>query len=167
MKSLMSLTTIFLLISQFSVLADDNLIEKTCKQTPFYDLCVATLQNDSRSTSGNVPALGGIMVDAVAVKATELLHHIQELLKGTTDPKVKRSLKECASIYHAVRDADVPQATQAFAFGNYKFAEQAMNDAANEADTCQSKFVRSPLTVSNKNEHDLATVAASIAKFLL
>ncbi|KAK9269389.1 hypothetical protein L1049_001162 [Liquidambar formosana] len=164
----MSLMTIFLLISQFSILADeDNLIDKTCKQTPFYDLCVATLQNDSRSASANVSGLGGIMVDAVSVKATELLDHIQELLKRTTDPMVKQSLKECANIYHVVRDADVPQAAQAFAYGDYKFAEQAMNDAANEADICQRKFMRSPLTDWNKNEHDLATVAASIAKLLL
>ena len=52
--------------------------------------------------------------------------------------------------------------------GNYKFAEQGTNDAANGADACEKRFSgSSPLTKMNTFVHDVAAVAAAMARILL
>ncbi|KAI5349174.1 hypothetical protein L3X38_002061 [Prunus dulcis] len=60
---------------------DAGLIDKTCKQTPNYDVCVSTINSDPRSTGADVKGLGLIMVDAVKDKATGALNKADKLLK--------------------------------------------------------------------------------------
>ena len=105
------------------------------------------------------------MADVVEAKAKETLNHINDLLKQSPQPP----LSDCANNYNAVLEGDIPQAKNALKTGNYKFAEQGSNDAANEADSCEKKFSTgtSPLTDSNKAVHDVGAVAAAIIRILL
>ncbi|KAM0965822.1 hypothetical protein FF1_021775 [Malus domestica] len=143
---------------------DATLIDQTCQKTPDHNLCVSSLRSDPRSSSADVKGLGIIMVDVVKGKATDTLNQINDLLKQRPGDK---SLSSCAEVYNTVITADVPEASQGFSLGNPKFAEQGMNDAAGEAVSCENGFSgSSPLTDKNKSVHDVAAVAAAIAKTL-
>uniref|UniRef100_A0A803Q4Q2 Pectinesterase inhibitor domain-containing protein n=1 Tax=Cannabis sativa TaxID=3483 RepID=A0A803Q4Q2_CANSA len=119
----------------------DDLIESTCKQTPNYNLCISSLQSDPRSSKAtNVEGLG------------------------------LQALDQCALNYGAILNGDIPQATEAFTKGDFKFAQQGSDDAANEANLCENEFTpsgSSPITQMNKDVHDVAVVTSSMAKMLL
>ncbi|KAM0988074.1 hypothetical protein ACFX13_012294 [Malus domestica] len=56
----------------------------------------------------------------------------------------------CTHFYKTILEADIPEAAKAF-IGNPKFAEQGMNNAAGEAQTCEDGFSgKSPLINENK-----------------
>ncbi|KAF4354318.1 hypothetical protein G4B88_007447, partial [Cannabis sativa] len=155
----------------------DDLIESTCKQTPNYNLCISSLQSDPRSSKAtNVEGLGLVMVDVVKSKAQATLDRINQLLKqqkssststGTTTSTLKQALDHCALNYGAILNGDIPQATEAFTKGDFKFAQQGSDDAANEANLCENEFTpsgSSPITQMNKDVHDVALVTSSMAK---
>ncbi|XP_070667364.1 cell wall / vacuolar inhibitor of fructosidase 1-like [Malus domestica] len=122
---------------------DANIIDQICKKTPDYNLCVSSLNSDPRSAIADVAVLGLVMVDIAKTKATDVAKKINELLKQSpSDP--------CTHFYKTILEADIPEAAKAF-IGNPKFAEQGMNNAAGEAQTCEDGFSgKSPLINENK-----------------
>ncbi|XP_015867826.2 cell wall / vacuolar inhibitor of fructosidase 1 [Ziziphus jujuba] len=148
---------------------DEKLIESTCRQTPNYDLCVSSLKSDPKSSTADVPGLALILVNLIKSKATETLNQIDSLLKRGPGAGEKQALDSCHSKYHAILEGDVPQAIEALTKGNYKFAEDGANDAANEANSCESDFPSgsSPLTDMNKYVHDVSAIAATVVSTLL
>lgn len=76
----LALSFTFVLISQNSALElqgrGANLIETTCERTPFYKLCVSTLQSDPRSSSADVAGLAHIAADKLKAKAAATLGQI-------------------------------------------------------------------------------------------
>lgn len=148
---------------------DERLIESTCRKTPSFGLCVSSLKSDPKSSKADVPGLGLIMVNIVKAKATTTLNRIRALQKGRWGAAQKRALVSCGGNYDAILKGDVPEAIEALTKGDYKFAEQGANDAANEATTCEREFTAgtSPLTALNKNVHDVSAIAAAIARTLL
>ncbi|XP_034208233.1 cell wall / vacuolar inhibitor of fructosidase 1-like [Prunus dulcis] len=143
-----------------------NLIDLTCKKTPYYDLCVISLNSDPRSYTADVAGLGVVMADVVKAKATDSLNKINELL---TQSPGDRSLTTCVDYYKTVIEGDVPLANEAFAAGNAKLADQGMSDAGIVIDLCESQFSEgsSPVTDKNKAAHDVAAVGAAIARTML
>ncbi|KAK9292192.1 hypothetical protein L1049_020153 [Liquidambar formosana] len=184
MNSLISLKPIFLLHfvllflifpplsqSSFQPLAPkgSDLIDNTCKQTPYYDLCVSSLRSDPRSSSADVQGLALIITDMVLGNATDTLALIEDLLKQIKDPSLEKALAYCAELYIPVVKYDLPQAIEALTKGHYKFANYSISEAGNQADTCEKNFTGStvsPLTDQNSLVHDLSAVAASIANKL-
>ncbi|CAK9187620.1 unnamed protein product [Ilex paraguariensis] len=146
---------------------DANLIDSTCKHTPYYQLCVSTLRSNPKSSTADVTGLGLIIVGVVKSKSTQALSSINMFLRSK--PELKIPLKNCAESYKVVLTADLPEAVEALTKGDPKFAEDGMNDAAREAQSCESGFSlkKSPLTGLNGAVHDLSVVAASIARMLL
>ncbi|KAL9371188.1 hypothetical protein Peur_036328 [Populus x canadensis] len=71
----------------------NNLIEKTCKQTPYYDLCVRSLISSPRSFNTDVEGLAKIMVHTINAEATHTLHRIYKLLQHKQDTNMKRALQ--------------------------------------------------------------------------
>ncbi|CAN6551216.1 unnamed protein product [Malus baccata var. baccata] len=141
---------------------DANLIDQTCKKTPNYNLCVSSLKSDPRSVKADVAGLGFITVDIAKDKATDTANRINELLKQS--PSDQR-LKTCATFYHTILVADVPEASQGFKLGNPKFAEQGMNDAADAAEACEKEFSsKSPLTDKTKVVHDLSRIIVKVVR---
>ncbi|GFP97225.1 cell wall / vacuolar inhibitor of fructosidase 1 [Phtheirospermum japonicum] len=146
---------------------DQNLIETTCKHTPNYPLCIKTIRAEPTSAGADVAGLGFILVEAVKAKSKVALSAARRLSR--TQPKLAKPLKECADVYKAVIEADVPEAEQSVR-GNPKFAENGMADAAVEADVCEAAFkgvAKSPLTAANNAVRDLAVVARAIIRNLL
>ncbi|XP_022741974.1 cell wall / vacuolar inhibitor of fructosidase 1-like [Durio zibethinus] len=147
-----------------------NLIETTCKGTPFYNLCVSTLRSDPRSSSADLLGLAHIVADKLKAKTTATLGQITGLLKGAKDPKLRMALRDCFDYYNAIIKYDIPVTIDAVAKGNPKFGVQGATDAANEADACERRFKNQPkfpISSSNKVVHDLSAVVASIVQLLL
>ncbi|XVF30201.1 hypothetical protein REPUB_Repub16aG0037000 [Reevesia pubescens] len=147
-----------------------NLLERTCRRTPFYELCIWSLKSNPESRDADVKKLAKIMVDSLKTKATDTLDLIDELLQDglALDPAMQKALTSCAERYNVIIRGDVPEITEALNTGNYKFAERGTNDAATEANSCEMEFPRkSPLTDMNKVVHDLSIVATSIVKLIL
>ncbi|KAF3456387.1 hypothetical protein FNV43_RR01037 [Rhamnella rubrinervis] len=165
------LLSVSLPISQCRVVVqtDEHLIESTCRKTSSFGLCVSSLKSDPQSSKADVPGLGLIMVNVIKAKATKTLNHIRVLLKRGPGAVERRALISCVENYEAILKGDVPEAIEALTKGDYKFAEQGSNDAANEANTCEREFTAgtSPLTALNNNVHDVSAIAAAITRTLL
>ncbi|KAB1225606.1 Cell wall / vacuolar inhibitor of fructosidase 1 [Morella rubra] len=149
---------------------DANLMEQTCKQTHFHDLCVSTLQSNGGISSSDVQGLAIIMVKVLQANATETLGHIYSLLQGNPKPgdQVKQALSSCADKYDAVLKADVSVAMEALTKGDYKFALTSANDAANEVASCEAGFSgNSPLTAMNTLVREISVVVSDMVELLL
>ena len=66
----------------------------------------------------------------------------------------------CLMIYsNEILNTDIPSALEGLQKGNPKSAEQYMNNAANEANTCEGAFAgASPITSFNYNLTDLSNI---------
>ncbi|XWS08469.1 hypothetical protein CRYUN_Cryun40dG0004900 [Craigia yunnanensis] len=147
-----------------------NLIETTCKQTPFFNLCVSTLRSDPGSSTADVAGLAHIAAGSVNSKATATLNQITGLLKIAKDPNLRKALQRCVDSYNTIVKADIPVAIEAILKGNPNFAVDSATDAANEAQVCEKSFAnppKSPISDSNKAMRDLTAVLESIASLLL
>lgn len=174
MKSILAIFLVFIYFifpvnASLPSILGNNLIEKTCKQTPYYDLCVRSLISSPRSFNTDVEGLAKIMVHTINARATHTLHRINKLLQHNQDTNMKRALQSCASRYDAIIKADIPESLQALRLGNYKFAEAGTMDAAFEARLCEKEFRRckSPLADMNRVVHDVSIVAASIVQTIV
>nr|ADZ54777.1 invertase inhibitor 2 [Solanum tuberosum] len=131
-----------------------NLIHATCRETPYYSLCLTTLQSDPRSNEVEgddaITTLGLIMVDAVKSKSIGIMEKIKELEKS--NPEWRAPLSQCYVAYNAVLRADVTVAVEALKKGVPKFAEDGMDDVVVEAQTCNfnSKYARSNRSINKR-----------------
>ncbi|KAK6772781.1 hypothetical protein RDI58_028019 [Solanum bulbocastanum] len=137
-----NLFPILMLITNLALNNDNNnnnynLINATCRETPYYSLCHTTLQSDPRSYKAEgddaITTLGLIMVDAVKSKCIEIMEKIKELEKSNLEWRVP--LSQCYVAYNAVLRADVTVAVEALKKGDPKFAEDGMEDVVVEAQT--------------------------------
>uniref|UniRef100_A0A2P2P605 Invertase inhibitor n=1 Tax=Rhizophora mucronata TaxID=61149 RepID=A0A2P2P605_RHIMU len=163
---LLLITTFLLLIHCNFVKSDAQLIEKTCKQTPYYGSCVSFLKSRPESFKTDVDGLALIMVGIVEAKSKATQSLIRVQLKKS--PGLKRPLSFCADEYDAILTADIPEAKEALEKGNPKFAQDGMRDAANASDQCEVNFHGgSPLSGLNKVVHVSSSIAAAIVQLLL
>ncbi|CAK7330283.1 unnamed protein product [Dovyalis caffra] len=151
-----------------SILGND-LIEKTCNQTPYYELCIRSLISNPHSFNTDVQGLAKIMVHTINARATHTLRRINKLLQHKHETNVKQAIRSCAYRYYAIIKEDIPQSLQALRLGEYKFAEGGTMDAAFEAESCEKEFMKcqSPLADMNRVVHDVSIVAASIVKTII
>ncbi|KAL0855405.1 hypothetical protein Bca101_060558 [Brassica carinata] len=143
-----------------------NIVEKTCKQTPDYTLCLSLLNSDPRSSSADIVGLGLILVDKIKALGTETIGQIKVAYK--TKPMLKRVLDECNLRYKTIEEDDVPTAIIAIK-GNPKFAEGAIVDASVEASICEEGFPKgqSPLTDLTQKMVKICDVTIAIVRMLL
>lgn len=177
MKSFFFLTPIFLfnLITLFPrapacpLGKKVSLIEKTCKKTPYRDLCVSSLRSYPSSSGATIHDLAGIMLKLTLANATDTLSYIEALINQTEDPQLERPLDYCAELYIPVVKYTLPQAIAAFDKTQYGFAEYGMSYTGDQADTCEKEFSTSeasPLGDRNKLMSELCDVAVAIIKML-
>ncbi|KAJ8759501.1 hypothetical protein K2173_007114 [Erythroxylum novogranatense] len=143
-----------------------SLIDRTCKQTPYYDVCVKTLLSNPQSYDTDEEGLARIMVSNVEARATQTLNHVNKWLEQPgLESNIRQALISCAHRYNAIVGEDIPQAIKGLNTERYMLAEQASYDVATEAMSCEEDFSnKSPLTYMNMRVHDISIVAASIIK---
>ncbi|KAJ7980419.1 Pectinesterase inhibitor [Quillaja saponaria] len=173
LSEIVLLTVLLFESTQPSVLRRDengDLIDQTCKQTPYSDLCVSSLKSNPQSSNTDLKGLALVMVNNVLANATETLNYIEGLIKQTTDQQLEQALAFCAELYIPVVKYSLPEAADAVSHGRFGFANYGISDAGNEAVTCEKKFsgsAKSPLTDRNKFVQKLSDVAAAILDQLL
>ncbi|XP_011019524.1 PREDICTED: uncharacterized protein LOC105122226 [Populus euphratica] len=143
-----------------------DLVDKICKKTPFYDLCVLSLQPNSGT---DVKSLASKMANLVLSNVTDTLNFIQGLVKQETGTSLERPLAECAELYIPVVKYNLPQAIDALIRGRYGFANYVFSDVSKQADACEKHFSgenESPLTERNKLISNLSDVAVAIINIL-
>ncbi|KAM7467187.1 hypothetical protein LguiB_014749 [Lonicera macranthoides] len=148
-------------------MADTKLMEQTCKITPYYQLCISTLNSDPKSRTADVSGLGLIIVKTVKSRTIHTIDLIKKLQRS--NPGLRKQLSECGNKYNTILIGDIEEAEQGLEFGDPKFAESGMNDAANEADGCEKMFdgSKSPLKEMNKAVYELSLVSVAIIRLLL
>lgn len=165
----------FLLLLLLSVIVpviiqcDDNLINQICRRTPFRDLCIATLEPNTNSSSSDVKGLASIMANIVLGNASDTLNYIEGLIKQAPDPQQERALANCAELYIPVVRYELPQAIDALSKGHFGFANYCIADAGKQADACEKGFsgsAKSPLSDRNNLMKSLCGIAVAIINLL-
>ncbi|KAJ6366318.1 hypothetical protein OIU77_002824 [Salix suchowensis] len=74
---------------------DMKLIQETCKNTKYYDLCVSSLKPNASSTKADTKGLALIMVGVGMANATATSSYLSSQLLSTTpnDPVLKKVLR--------------------------------------------------------------------------
>ncbi|KAJ8767308.1 hypothetical protein K2173_017352 [Erythroxylum novogranatense] len=149
-----------------SVKSDAHFIDGICKHTPNYKKCVSIIHSDPRRSATDVSGLAIIVVDALKTKSQAVMKLLR--FKRSKLPALKLAYDSCISYYDAIINADIVEAREALEKGDPKFAQNGMNDAANEASFCETEFKgKSPITYYNQDVHATAAIASSIVQLLL
>lgn len=167
-QTLVLLLHLVLLIVQTQSQSTD-LISKTCKKTPNYDLCLSSLQSSPQSSNSDISGLARIMADLVLSNATDTLDYIHGLLKQSPEEDLQRPLANCAELYIPVVKYSLPQSIDALSNGHYGFANYGISDAAKQAQACEKGFsgsTESPLTDRNTLVSSLSNVAVAIINLI-
>lgn len=167
-QTLVLLLHLVLLIVQTQSQSTD-LISKTCKKTPHYDLCLSSLQSSPQSSNSDISGLARIMADLVLSNATDTLNYIHGLLKQSPEEDLQRPLANCAELYIPVVKYSLPQSIDALSNGHYGFANYGISDAAKQAQACEKGFsgsTESPLTDRNTLVSSLSNVAVAIINLI-
>ncbi|KAJ4721974.1 Pectinesterase inhibitor [Melia azedarach] len=181
MKSFIFVLSIFLLLFQESPTkcsasfwrkkneTKPNLIQKTCKQTHYYDLCILSLESDPRSSNADIKELALISAELVLLKANETLWHVGKLFRKVKDPVLYRLYGTCIEEYRAIVERQVPEAIAALRSGQYSTSKTDAAAAATHAQNCQEQFggETRPFSHQNRAVHDLSLVTSTIIDILL
>ncbi|KAI5665020.1 hypothetical protein M9H77_24343 [Catharanthus roseus] len=136
---------VILLISfQSTIKGDSDLIEKTCKTTKYYDLCVSSLKSNKTSLKADTKGLALIMVSVGVSNATATNNFLfSQVLSSTNDTMMKKLIKECAEKYGFASDALLASA-QDLAADLYDYAYMHVMAAADYPNSCHNAFKRYP-----------------------
>ncbi|KDP27948.1 hypothetical protein JCGZ_19028 [Jatropha curcas] len=170
-SSIASLPMILFYILLFSTSLPEtqcsDLINQICKKTPFYDLCVSSL--NPQSPVSDVKTVASTLANLILSNATDTLSYIQGLIKEGADPQLQKPLANCAELYIPVVRYNLPQAIDALTRGRFGFTSYLLSDAGKQADDCEKSFSgsnQSPLSFRNKLVSNLCDVAVAILKLL-
>ena len=123
---------------------DAGLIQKTCKTTKYYDLCVSSLKSDPTSVNSDTKGLAMIMVGVGMANATATSTFLSsQLLSTTNDTILKKVLKECSDKYDHARDA-LQASVQDFDSELYDYAYMHVMAARDYPNACHNAFRRYP-----------------------
>ncbi|XP_015057056.1 cell wall / vacuolar inhibitor of fructosidase 2 [Solanum pennellii] len=129
-----------------------DLIQKTCKNTKYYDLCVSSLKSDSTSLKADTKGLATIMVKIGMVNATATNNFLSshELVLNTTNNYtkndlvlVKKLIKDCADKYALATNA-LQDSLQDLNNEVYDYAYMHVMAAADYPNVCHNGFKRNP-----------------------
>ncbi|KAI3695931.1 hypothetical protein L1987_78936 [Smallanthus sonchifolius] len=125
---------------------DMNLIQKTCKTTKFYDLCISSLESDSTSPQADTKGLAIIMARFAMANATNTNSFLSSsvLVKNnTSDSLMKKVLKQCANRYMAA-GSSLQDSVKDLGSELYDYAYMHVMAAADYANSCHNAFKRYP-----------------------
>ena len=128
------------------VTGDANLIQKTCKSTKYYDLCLSSLKSDPNSRNTDTKGLAIIMVGIGMANATATSSYLSSQLLSssyTNDTNMKKVLKECGGKYSYAADA-LKASVQDLVGESYDYAYMHITAAADYPNACHNAFKRYP-----------------------
>ncbi|KAG5000324.1 hypothetical protein JHK87_021396 [Glycine soja] len=124
------------------VKGDGSLIEKTCKNTKYYNLCFSSLKSNPSSANADPKGLAVIMVGIGMANATSTSLYLSSKMLGTAnnnDSTFKRVLKECAEKYKYASDA-LQASAQDLVNEAYDYASMHIIAAYDYSNVCHNLF---------------------------
>ncbi|WOG93646.1 hypothetical protein DCAR_0312932 [Daucus carota subsp. sativus] len=132
---------------------DTDFIQKTCRTTRYYDLCLSSLESDSASLLADTRGLAVIMVRIGVVNATSTNSYLTSQLSPPKNTNTcrnaalkKRVLKGCADKYSYAGDA-LKYALENLKDELYDYANMNVMAAADYPGVCRNAFERYPTLV--------------------
>ncbi|KAK1419653.1 hypothetical protein QVD17_28890 [Tagetes erecta] len=125
---------------------DMSLIQKTCKTTKFYDLCVSSLESNSTSSEADTKGLAIIMARYAMANATNTNSFLTSnvLVKNmTSDNLMKKVLKQCADRYSAA-GSSLQDSVKDLESELYDYAYMHVMAVADYANACHNAFKMYP-----------------------
>nr|GME04546.1 cell wall / vacuolar inhibitor of fructosidase 2 [Ipomoea batatas]GME04569.1 cell wall / vacuolar inhibitor of fructosidase 2 [Ipomoea batatas] len=134
--------------------SSDDLIQKTCKNTKYYDVCVSSLKSDSTSSkASDTKGLAEIMVRVGVANATATKSYLSSLIGsgggGANDTAssataaMKKVLRDCADKYSYAGEA-LLASIQDLDAEMYDYAYMHVMAAADYPNACHNGFRRYP-----------------------
>ncbi|KDP31725.1 hypothetical protein JCGZ_14938 [Jatropha curcas] len=126
------------------VTGDMGLIQNTCKNTKYYDLCVSSLKSNATSAKADTKGLALIMIGVGVANATATSSYLSSQLLGsstTNDTILKKVLKECSDKYTFAGDS-LQVSVQDLVMESYDYAYMHVMAAADYPNSCHNAFRR-------------------------
>ncbi|CAN1250676.1 Cell wall / vacuolar inhibitor of fructosidase 2 [Linum perenne] len=123
--------------------ADKILIQKTCKSTKYYDLCISSLSSNSTSSTADLKGLALIMIGIGMANATATSSYLSSATSDNNNgADLKRAvLKECADKYMYAGDA-LQYSVEDLGMEDYDYASIHVTAAADYPSACHNAFRR-------------------------
>lgn len=139
------LSVLLISINQtFSARTNPDLIQKTCKNTKYYDLCVSSLKSDSSSPKADTKGLALIMVKVGMANATATNAYLSSQMLGVSNDTItKKVMKECSDKYASANSA-FRNSVQDLSSEMYDYAYVDVMAAADYPNACHNAFKRYP-----------------------
>ncbi|XP_050377620.1 cell wall / vacuolar inhibitor of fructosidase 2 [Argentina anserina] len=127
--------------------ADSSLIQKTCKATKYYALCMSSLKSDPTSLTADGKGLAAIIIEIATANATATSSYLSsQVLSSANDANAKKVLKECDDKYGYAGEA-LQGSLQDLAAESYDYAYMHINAAADYPNACHNAFRSFPALV--------------------
>ncbi|KAL9451666.1 hypothetical protein AB3S75_013270 [Citrus x aurantiifolia] len=150
---------------------ENDLIEATCRNTSYPDLCIKTLRSSPGSSGADVKTLAHIILESASAYCNDTYEQVKKLLNETKDKAMRNCLDVCFQVYD-LAIYEIPTAIKYLESGDYDSAVQYANDGIIESDTCESSFSefpeipKSPLTDRNNGLTNLCTIVLDMINLL-
>lgn len=130
-----------------------DLIESTCSDTNYYELCVTTFLSDPKSLKVPYKDLGPIMAKLVLANATSIRSYIEQRMDEEKESQMKKVLKKCYKNYSTII-SNLKSVMGEFKDLNFQPIVGAMRSAQKKAVACEGEFKKEGLKspVSKRNE---------------
>lgn len=127
------------------VAGDANLIQNTCKNTKYYDLCLSSLKSNPTSLNADTKGLAAIMVGIGIANTTATSSYLSSQLLSVNgnDTIKKKVLKECSDKYTYAADA-LQASVKDLGAESYDYAYMHVTAAADYPNACHNAFKRYP-----------------------
>ncbi|XP_065875331.1 cell wall / vacuolar inhibitor of fructosidase 2 [Euphorbia lathyris] len=131
---------VLLLVVAISVVSGDmDLIQKTCKNTKHYDLCVSSLKSNATSTKADPKGLAIIMIGVGVANATATSLYLSSPPQPIASSANEIILKECADKYGYAADS-LEACVQDLDMESYDYAYMHAMAAADYPNACHNSF---------------------------
>ncbi|XP_022977401.1 cell wall / vacuolar inhibitor of fructosidase 2-like [Cucurbita maxima] len=163
MKNLVMLF-LFLVTPTTFVAADQTLIQKTCRSTLYYALCMSSLKSDPTSLTADTKGLAAIMVSIGAANATATSTYLSSQLptsgannhNNNNNKNRTKLIRQCSEKYAFAAEA-LRASLKDLADETYDYAYMHVAAAADYANVCRNGFkvfptVAYPATLRRREE---------------
>ncbi|XVE73352.1 hypothetical protein DITRI_Ditri11bG0111000 [Diplodiscus trichospermus] len=151
------LLSFFHCLSFFFSLSDAGkniLVEETCQQTKYKDLCISSLEAEHASQDADLAALALIAVKAASNNGSDTSVYIKKTLDGTSlEPTVEQNFEDCSENYGSAMQ-QLDDSLAALVSKNYTDVKTWLQVAITDSTTCENGLKQSPgyeLEMFNKN----------------
>ncbi|XP_073155610.1 cell wall / vacuolar inhibitor of fructosidase 2 [Henckelia pumila] len=143
---LLSILTTYFINPSSSAHGNSDLIQKTCKNTQYYDLCVSSLRSDASSRKADTKGLALIMIRVGIANATSTNSYLSlQMVSVPNDTIMKKVMQECADMYASANDS-LQNSVQDLSMEMYDYAYLHVLAAADYPNACRNAFNRNPGT---------------------